>query len=441
MSDYFDRVEQRIVRSVQEGASRPRRARLRLDLLVPAVSVAVAVVIAAVFLSVRGGTGKAHPTATTGQRTVLLYRAERTAQSRVDRASLARAIAVMRVRVSSLGISGARFRIVGGDSIRVSLPTISDLSVVEQRLGADATLEFYDWEANALTPTGQTVSKLLLTGDPTALQISQGSARSGPGGLNSGGMTLYDAVKLAAKQPLSVNKEANSRRGGQFFLFAQPKSAACKTAAKDLGTVPDLSQPCLLEAPISGLTNSAAIRELKSSLPLGVSYSQGQLLVVKQGTVVLQAVPSSYATGQWPAFGSLKTQYFVLRDNVALFGKDITNPVPSTDQTGLPDVSFGFTSAGAHAFESVTAAVATRGEQVSIGSQKLFQHFAVALDDQLVTVPSIDYMQNPDGIPGNSGAEITGPFTRATARAIATELRLAALPIELKLVRVLHLGS
>ena len=62
----------------------------------------------------------------------------------------------------------------------------------------------------------------------------------------------------------------------------------------------------------------------------------------------------------------------------------------------------------------------------------LNQHFAVALDNQLLTVPQIDFKQYPDGIIGGGGADITGGFTSQSASDLATQLRLGALPINLE---------
>jgi hypothetical protein len=44
------------------------------------------------------------------------------------------------------------------------------------------------------------------------------------------------------------------------------------------------------------------------------------------------------------------------------------------------------------------------------------------LNDELVTVPFIDYTQNPDGVPANNGAELAGGFTTKTARSVAAEI-------------------
>ena len=124
----------------------------------------------------------------------------------------------------------------------------------------------------------------------------------------------------------------------------------------------------------------------------------------------------------------------MLKDHVALFGNDITNPQQSTDQTGNPDVSFGFTGHGKNAFQRVTGDIAHRGQLNSPLGNPQNQHFAVALDTQLITVPQIDFKQFPDGIPADQGADITGGFTIGSAQDLATQLRLGALPIKLKLI-------
>jgi hypothetical protein len=105
---------------------------------------------------------------------------------------------------------------------------------------------------------------------------------------------------------------------------------------------------------------------------------------------------------------SRAAQFYVLKDNAALSNADITTPRQSTDQARTPDVNFGFNSAGARKFQSVTAAIARRGQDVSTLGQSFNQHFAVALDNKLITVPSIDFKIYPDGVRGGGGAEIAG---------------------------------
>jgi SecD/SecF fusion protein len=356
----------------------------------------------------------------------LTYQGQPTAQTpHVTQDALSRAVDIMRQRVDQLGVSEPEIQTLGGNLISVGLPNVKDTSRAEKLVGATARLEFYDWEANALTPNGKTVASQLQTQDPTALAISQGSTGATPGDPGAGSMPLYQAVTLAAKQPAQVSPD-NARLGNQYYLFGAPGSEACATAARAQGVQPVVAQHCLLSGPDSSYS------DLLSGLPTGVSASQGQLVVVKPGTVVIQAADPS-ASHQTP-FNSPNAQFYVLKDHVSLFGNDITNPQQSTDQTGNPDVTFGFTGKGQKAFQSVTSQIAHRGDLVSGLGQNLVQHFAVALDNKLVTVPSIDFKQYPDGIDGTNGADITGGFTIQSAQDLATQLRLGALPINLKLI-------
>src|SRR5581483_6607659 len=358
----------------------------------------------------------------------LVYQGEPTAQTRnVTPDALQRAVDIMRSRVDSLGVSEPQIQTTSGNQITVGLPNVTDTARAENEVGNTAQLAFYDWEANVLTPNGKLVKDQLLSQDPNAITTSQGSSTSGPGDPGSGSMPLYQALQLASKQK-GWSSTTNSRPGPQYWMFGAPGSAACATAARDQGTVPVSGQRCLLSGPDENLT------DLRSGVPQGVSASQGQIVTVPRGWVVLEAISTSGYTKQLP-ISSPNAQFYVLRDNISLQGNDVNNPQQSSDpNTGQPDVTFGFSSKGKKAFQNVTAAIARRGSLVSGLGQSLNQHFAVALDNQLITVPFIDYKQYPDGINGDNGADISGSFTITSAQDLANELRLGALPINLKLI-------
>ncbi len=354
----------------------------------------------------------------------LVYQGEPTPQTpHVTPAALARAVDVMRQRTNQLGVSETQIQTSGGNQITVGLPDVQNTARAEALVGSTAQLEFYDWEANVLTPSGKPVAGLLQTQDQNALLISQGSGSVQPGSSSAGGMSLYQAAKLASQQPQQISAQ-NSRKGSQAFLFGKPGSPACTVAAHYYHVTPLVGQHCYLAGPATPAST------LSASLPTGISLSQGQELVVPQGWVILQAVPASYS--HEPGWFDPNPAFFVLRDQVALRGTDITNPQQSTDSTGAPDVSFGFTSKGANQFQTVTGQIAKRGQLVSGLGQELFQHFAVALGTQLITVPYINYKTDPYGIPGNNGAIIQGGFTINSAQNLAQQLRLGALPIGLK---------
>jgi len=356
----------------------------------------------------------------------LTYQGQPTPQTpKVTQDALNRAVDIMRQRVDQLGVSQPEIQTSGGGQISVGLPNVHDIARAEQEVGTVARLEFYDWEANVLAPNGKTAASQLQTQDPSALTLSQGVGGSGPGLPGEGSLPLYDAVKLASQQPPSPSRN-NARGGSEYYLFGAPGSAACATAAKDQGKPVAAGLHCLLSGP------DTRHGDLLAALGAGVSASQGQEIVIPQGTVVLQAADVS--SSQQTPFASPSAQFYVLHDNVALLGNDITNPQQSTDQAGSPDVQFGFTSHGKQAFQTITSAIARRGDLASFGSQQLNQHFAVALDNKLITVPSIAFKTYPDGINGDNGADITGGFSIQSAQDLANQLRLGALPIKLKLI-------
>src|SRR4030095_11285574 len=63
-----------------------------------------------------------------------------------------------------------------------------------------------------------------------------------------------------------------------------------------------------------------------------------------------------------------------------------------------------------------------------------FQRFAITLDNQIVSLATIDFRENPDGIDGRNGASIQNIGSIQDAQDLAENLRIGALPIDLKLI-------
>ncbi len=357
----------------------------------------------------------------------LVYQASPTPQAKVTTQNMQNVIDVMQSRVNQLGVSQPVITTQGGNQIDVQLPNVTNTLQAEQEVGKTARLGFYDWEANVLMPNGQTVEQGLKTQEPNATTLSTGGGTApGADSTAAGAMPLYDAVKLASQQPLAPSKK-NANYGSQYYLFGAPDSAACK-AFKQLNPKVDVpsGQHCLIAGPTQA-TSTTPRQQAVQTLEAGLHPDEikgAQVLVVKQGTIVMQAVPNSFAPSKWPPFGSLTTNYYVLRDQAALFGNDVTNPVAGTDNSGNPDVQFGFTGNGSSAFNKVSNQIVNRGE--TLGSNQP-QHFAVALDNQLLVVP-----QDKQFGLGNQGIEISGNFSTSSASSLANELRLGALPLKLK---------
>ncbi len=316
-----------------------------------------------------------------------------------------------------------------GDQVVVHLSqaTSTERLAILSLVAVTGRLGFHDWEVDTITSTGQSVAARLTGQDHTALSISQGDASAAPGSPGAGSLALYPAVRLAADQPASASA-ANSRQGPEYFAFAKARSSACAMAARDYGVLPSTTPTghCYLAGPAS------TANQLTSLLPPGISPSGMQVLTVPAGTTVLEAVATSFSHPM--SLADPSAQFYVLRDRPGVLGTSITNPATGTDPSGQPDISFGFTSRGATSFQKLTAQIARRGDLVSGVGETLDQHFAVALGNQLVTVPSIDFKTYPDGISARGGADITGGFTRRSIHSALLEVRLGSLPITLRLV-------
>jgi SecD/SecF fusion protein len=95
-----------------------------------------------------------------------------------------------------------------------------------------------------------------------------------------------------------------------------------------------------------------------------------------------------------------------------------------------------FTDEGAKKFHEITREEAQRGRRLYNGAggqgdpQLYNQNFAIVLDRELITAPSIDFEQYPDGISGSGGAQITGIGSTTEAKQIALVLQTGALPVE-----------
>jgi SecD/SecF fusion protein len=121
-------------------------------------------------------------------------------------------------------------------------------------------------------------------------------------------------------------------------------------------------------------------------------------------------------------------------------GKDINADGVRQDfdpQTSEPIVLMDFTDAGADKFHDITRDLAddgrTKANLEGIPDEQAFQNFAIVLDREIQSFPQIDFNENPDGIPGENGAQITGLEGIDESKDLALVLK-EALPIKFKTV-------
>src|SRR3954452_10906288 len=365
-----------------------RRRNLFVLLLVAALVAASAVVILSkptrLGLDLKGGVS-------------LTYQAKPTVQSGVTSDAINRTLDIMRERVDQLGVSEPEIQRSGSDQIDVSLPDVKNADEAANQVGTTAQMYFYDWERNVLDsntcrPAPQ---------DPNVTGGS--SAGSGVGATDH-----FTAVTRASKCPVRNLPHATTNG-----LFYQVDTKTKKVLAGPDETRRDLQQ------------------ELQNK---NIKPSKTQKTVeVPRGTIVVRA--------EAPSAKQKSNRYYLMRDDPALSGKEVKNPEQQFDNgaggTGQPIVTFSFTDKGRKSFQKTTQAIAQRGSDAYIPGQDpgtAQQHFAVVLDNELITVPFIDFQQNPDGIDGANGSQISGSFTIDSAQRLANLLKTGALPIKLQLI-------
>lgn len=330
----------------------------------------------------------------------LIYEASPTPQQPVvDQESLERAIDVMRDRVDQLGVAEPEIQRSGERQISVGLPDVENADEAQEQVGQVAQLFFYDWEPNVIGPDGRPAPQ-----DPS---VTGGQSAGSP----VAAITLFEAVERASKRP--EIKDGNNTHEGLFY--------AVNPEEEEVVAGPEETREDLQED----------IEELPADERAGVEIRE-----VKEGTVIIRAEqPDDIPADQ------KGDEYYVLADNVALRGTDIKNPEQNFDQgpggSGQPIVTFEFTDEGRRTWRDVTREIAQRGQSQSLPGtppEAAAQHFAIVLDDELVSVPFIDFVQNPTGIDGANGSQIEGGFTIQSAQELSNLLKTGALPVKLELI-------
>ena len=372
-----------------------RRRNLFILLLILGMLIASAVVIAQretkLGLDLQGGVE-------------LVYEAQESAQTPVTDEAIQRSIDVMRDRVDQLGVAEPEIQRSGERQISVALPDVTDLEQAIEQVGTVAQLAFYDWEVNVIGPSGRP--------EPTNAEV-----HGGPAAGTAGAISLYEAVLRAKDRPAKV--EPNNSREGSLFYAVNPETKKVYRSGNDP----------------NGLAGEETRAEALAAVP-PAERDQARVYEVKPDTVIIRAESSDDSEKKNDA-------WYVLKDDVALRGTEIKNPEQSFDQgaggTGQPIVTFEFTDEGRRTWQEVTRRIAERGAE-SVGllpgqdAASANQHFAIVLDDELVSTPFIDFRRNPDGIDGRTGSQIEGGFTIQSAQRLANVLKTGALPLKLELI-------
>ena len=307
------------------------------------------------------------------------------------------AISTMRNRVDSLGVSEPEIRRQGNDQIVIQLAGVHDPNKAAQIIGTTAQLQFFDLEADTVTPSNDGNGHVVATS------------------------SLY---KLLSQ----VQDEAKKGTPTQYYLF---------NAKRQLIAGPADTRAKLLDTP-----------KLKGKVPKG-----GKILAVPENRTVISCDAATGCPGVQQ--GNIAPSYYYLfkyyPDRAVTpipeaNGKDLNNGAISAQigtqaGQGAAFVQLGFKSEGNKKFHDITRAEAQRGAALAAAAgqtssdpnviQQYAQHFAIVLDGKLQSTPYIDYKQNPDGIdPSGGGAEISNITSIGQAKDLALVLKSGALPYQ-----------
>jgi len=330
----------------------------------------------------------------------LVYKAEPTAQQAIDPDAMQRTIDLMQKRVNEFGVSEAELFQSGSDQIEVNLPGVEDADQAAAQVGSTAQLFFYDWEANILDDKCKADDSV------------NANTRQPINGLRTAVLQASKCTSVGVGKGLDPLGAESP--GGQSQAAAKPRWYVFSKKTK---------------APFSSTVSSFSTRQAaEDSLDNAAQREDAEYIEVPAGVLVLREQktnPDDAPPDRW----------WVIQDRPGLSGTDIKNPEQSFDSSAAnqPIVTFSFTKYGRKAFQAITRRVAERGVDNALGGDPLqtSQHFAIALDNELVSAPYINWKENPDGIDGATGAQISGSFTIKSAQDLATILKIGALPLKL----------
>jgi SecD/SecF fusion protein len=329
---------------------------------------------------------------------------------------LDRSVSIMRTRVDKLGVSSPEIRKQGTDQIVIQLAGINNPEQAASIIGSTAELGLYDLEP-ALVPPSVSLSG----GQPVATtnlyqllsRVTSAAKDSKPSGY-----VLFKPVKVTSTTGTGKNKKTKT-------TTVWVKAAGPTTT--------------LHHDKVTG--NAGLLDATKGKVPKGY-----KVLPVPQNTVVITCSTKSSDLCPGDPNGVPppgKTDYYLFKHGAYpgdrygpypnLTGKELKLSGTRADvdpQSGSPEVLMQFTNAGNKAFYQVTKNEGTRGQ-----IQKVSQHFAIVLDNEIRSFPQIQWDDSSvnNGInPAGTGARITGIGTLKEAQDLALVLQTGALPVQFK---------
>src|SRR6188472_345170 len=310
---------------------------------------------------------------------------------KLTKEDLDRSVSIMRSRVDKLGVSEPEIRTQGSDQISIQLPGVKDPAAAAAIIGKTAQLELFDLERDLVSPS----------------------------------------IDARTRQPIATAK--------LYDLLAGQQALAGK-GTPDTYYVFETKGKKLVRGPVQ--TKQAALSKWDGKLPPG-----HKLFAVPPSTVVVRcgaggAVVCPGVAQTNPTQNSWYLMRYTPPEVPEMTGSDLKLSGTRQDfdtRTGEPIVLMEFTDKGGKKFEEITRDIAQRGKLLfnTVGGGQgdpsaFLQHFAIVLDREIRSWPTIDFTEYPGGITGSNGAQISGLQSIGEAKNLALVLQTGALPVEFR---------
>jgi SecD/SecF fusion protein len=310
---------------------------------------------------------------------------------KLTKEDLDRSVSIMRSRVDKLGVAEPEIRTQGSDQISIQLPGVKDPAAAAGIIGKTAQLELFDLERDLVSPS----------------------------------------IDARTRQPIATAK--------LYDLLAGQQALAGK-GSPDTYYVFETKGKKLVRGPVQ--TKEAALAKWGGKLPAG-----HKLFAVPPNTVVIRcgaggAVVCPGVAQTNPTQNSWYLMRYTPPEVPEMTGSDLKLSGTRQDfdtRTGEPIVLMDFTDKGGKKFEEITRDIAQRGKLLfnTVGGGQgdpgaFLQHFAIVLDREIKSWPTIDFTQYPGGITGSNGAQISGLQSIKEAKNLALVLQTGALPVEFR---------
>jgi SecD/SecF fusion protein len=300
---------------------------------------------------------------------------------------MARSVEIMRNRVDKLGVSEPEIRKQGADQISIQLPGINDPGQAAALIGKTARLELFDLQQDIEEPTAVTQ-----------------------------GLLTYPQPNPSQFQLLKQIQPRVDEETAEEWYLVDPKATKERLEQRWKGMEQNAGKPFPKRFEFYGVPEKTVIL----NCGIGERYCPG----------VNEAPPS-------------RNYYYLFKYDP----ENKENPVPEmtgadlkldgtrqdfSQTEGGAIVLMEFTDSGGEKFHNITRDLAARGQAASGTVQdreQALQSFAIVLDREIKSAPTVDWRENPDGIAGGS-AQISGIGDVGEAKDLALVLQTGALPVE-----------